>query len=92
MVLFEQASNTFYVTVDTAHAAAITAAIVPLLTMKVYFEGFPSTSSRYGIATPYSMCSPPEWYLGVRDCVCMCMCVSLTVYTCTCMCDIIVCM
>eukprot|EP00731_Ephydatia_muelleri_P010710 Em0005g1296a len=55
VVLFEQASNTFYVTVDTVHTAAITAAIVPLLTMKVYFEGFPSTSSRYGIATPYSM-------------------------------------
>ncbi|KAL5515824.1 hypothetical protein EMCRGX_G001046 [Ephydatia muelleri] len=34
MVLFEQASNTFYVTVDTVHAAAITAMIVPLLTMK----------------------------------------------------------
>ncbi|KAL5505747.1 hypothetical protein EMCRGX_G007238 [Ephydatia muelleri] len=54
--LFEQASNIFYVTVDTVHTAAITAAIVPLLTMKVYFERFPSTSSRYGIATPYSMC------------------------------------
>eukprot|EP00731_Ephydatia_muelleri_P001261 Em0001g1261a len=54
------ASNTFYVTVDTVHAAAITAAIVPLLTMKVYFEGFPSTSSRYGIATPYSMCLIPS--------------------------------
>eukprot|EP00731_Ephydatia_muelleri_P016328 Em0009g752a len=53
MVLFKQASNTFYVTVDTVHTAATTAAIVPLLTMKVYFEGFPSTSSRYGIATPY---------------------------------------
>eukprot|EP00731_Ephydatia_muelleri_P017212 Em0010g310a len=58
--VFEQASNTFYVTVDTVHAAAITAVIVPLLTMKVYFEGFPSTSSRYGIATPYSM-SPDEF-------------------------------
>eukprot|EP00731_Ephydatia_muelleri_P025657 Em0017g740a len=58
--VFEQASNTFYVTVDTVHAAAITAAIVPLLTMKVYFEGFPSTSSRYGIATPYSMCLIPS--------------------------------
>ncbi|KAL5516865.1 hypothetical protein EMCRGX_G002295 [Ephydatia muelleri] len=34
VVLFEQASNTFYVTVDTVHTAAITAAIVPLLTMK----------------------------------------------------------
>ncbi|KAL5479653.1 hypothetical protein EMCRGX_G023204 [Ephydatia muelleri] len=32
--VFEQASNTFYVTVDTVHAAAITAVIVPLLTMK----------------------------------------------------------
>ena len=60
MVLFEQASNTFYVTMDMVHAAAITAAIVPLLTMKVYFEGFPSTSSRYGIATPYSMCLIPS--------------------------------
>eukprot|EP00731_Ephydatia_muelleri_P022316 Em0014g907a len=60
VVLFEQASNTLYVTVDTVHAAAITAAIVPLLTMKVYFEGFPSTSSRYGIATPYSMCLIPS--------------------------------
>eukprot|EP00731_Ephydatia_muelleri_P036652 Em0298g6a len=29
VVLFEQASNTFYVTVDTVHTAAITAAIVP---------------------------------------------------------------
>eukprot|EP00731_Ephydatia_muelleri_P013077 Em0007g387a len=55
VVLFEQAFNTFYVTMDTVHAAAITAAIVPLLTMKVYFEGFPTTLSRYGIATPYSM-------------------------------------
>eukprot|EP00731_Ephydatia_muelleri_P025743 Em0017g826a len=55
VVLFEQASNTFYVTVDMVHTAAITAAIVPLLTMNVYFEGFPSTSSRYGIAAPYSM-------------------------------------
>ncbi|KAL5468913.1 hypothetical protein EMCRGX_G030064 [Ephydatia muelleri] len=35
VVLFEQASNTFYVTMDTVHAAAITATIVPLLTMKV---------------------------------------------------------
>ncbi|KAL5457690.1 hypothetical protein EMCRGX_G034976 [Ephydatia muelleri] len=34
VVLFEQASNTFYVTMDTVYAAAITAAIVPLLTMK----------------------------------------------------------
>ncbi|KAL5510854.1 hypothetical protein EMCRGX_G006463 [Ephydatia muelleri] len=34
VVLFEQASNTFYVTVDTVHAAAITDVIVPLLTMK----------------------------------------------------------
>ncbi|KAL5474651.1 hypothetical protein EMCRGX_G026633 [Ephydatia muelleri] len=34
VALFEQASNTFYVTMDTVHAAAITAAIVPLLTMK----------------------------------------------------------
>eukprot|EP00731_Ephydatia_muelleri_P031457 Em0022g971a len=55
MVLFKLASNTFYITMDTVHVAAITATIVPLLTMKVYFEGFPSTSSRYGIATPYSM-------------------------------------
>eukprot|EP00731_Ephydatia_muelleri_P018362 Em0011g402a len=55
VVLFKLASNTFYITMDTVHAAAITATIVPLLTMKVYFEGFPSTSSRYGIATPYSM-------------------------------------
>ena len=60
VVLFEQASNTFYITMDTVHAVAITAAIVPLLTMKVYFEGFPSTSSRYGIATPYSMCLIPS--------------------------------
>eukprot|EP00731_Ephydatia_muelleri_P026362 Em0018g462a len=60
VVLFEQASNTFYITVDTVHAAAITAVIVPLLTMKVYFEGFPSTSSKYGIATPYSMCLIPS--------------------------------
>eukprot|EP00731_Ephydatia_muelleri_P012444 Em0006g1338a len=60
--LFEQASNIFYVTVDTVRCtwAAITAAIVPLLTMKVYFERFPSTSSRYGIATPYSMCLIPS--------------------------------
>ncbi|KAL5491975.1 hypothetical protein EMCRGX_G017356 [Ephydatia muelleri] len=34
VVLFEQASNTFYITVDTVHAAAITDVIVPLLTMK----------------------------------------------------------
>eukprot|EP00731_Ephydatia_muelleri_P036646 Em0297g5a len=60
VVLFEQASNTFYVTMDMVHTAAITAAIVPLLTMKVYFEGFSSTSSRYGIATPYSMCLIPS--------------------------------
>ncbi|KAL5467482.1 hypothetical protein EMCRGX_G031711 [Ephydatia muelleri] len=58
--LFEQAFNIFYVTMDTVHTAAITAAIIPLLTMKVYFEGFPSTSSRYGIATPYSMCLIPS--------------------------------
>eukprot|EP00731_Ephydatia_muelleri_P005262 Em0002g1438a len=66
VVLFEQASNTFYVTLDTVHAAAITAAIVPLLTMKVYFEGFPSTSSRYGICNPlqHVVLSPPEWYLA----------------------------
>eukprot|EP00731_Ephydatia_muelleri_P035554 Em0136g1a len=57
---FKLASNTFYITMDTVHAAAITATIVPLLTMKVYFEGFPSTSSRYGIATPYSMCLIPS--------------------------------
>eukprot|EP00731_Ephydatia_muelleri_P020154 Em0012g979a len=31
-----------------------------LPTMKVYFEGFPSTTSRYGIATPYSMCLIPS--------------------------------
>ncbi|KAL5505752.1 hypothetical protein EMCRGX_G007243 [Ephydatia muelleri] len=60
VVLFKQASNTFYITMDTVHVAAITATIVPLLTMKVYFEGFPSTSSRYGIATPYSMCLIPS--------------------------------
>eukprot|EP00731_Ephydatia_muelleri_P018386 Em0011g426a len=60
VVLFKLASNTFYITMDTVHAAAITATIVPLLTMKVYFEGFPSTSSRYGIATPYSMCLIPS--------------------------------
>eukprot|EP00731_Ephydatia_muelleri_P036264 Em0226g1a len=42
VVLFEQASNTFYVTVDTVHTAAITAAIVPLLTMKVYLRDFPA--------------------------------------------------
>eukprot|EP00731_Ephydatia_muelleri_P033063 Em0025g19a len=53
------ASNTFYITVDTVHTAAITAAIVPLLTMKVYFEGFPSTSSRYGIANPLQHVSYP---------------------------------
>ncbi|KAL5484738.1 hypothetical protein EMCRGX_G021285 [Ephydatia muelleri] len=34
VVLFEQASNTFFVTVDTVHTAAITAMIAPLLTMK----------------------------------------------------------
>eukprot|EP00731_Ephydatia_muelleri_P019628 Em0012g453a len=59
VVLFEQASNTFYVTMDTVHTAAITAAIVPLLTMKVYFEGFPSTSSRYGICNPLQHVSYP---------------------------------
>ncbi|KAL5480084.1 hypothetical protein EMCRGX_G023706 [Ephydatia muelleri] len=59
VVLFEQASNTFYVTVDMVHAAAITAAIVPLLTMKVYFEGFPSSSSRYGICNPLQHVSYP---------------------------------
>ncbi|KAL5463861.1 hypothetical protein EMCRGX_G032805 [Ephydatia muelleri] len=34
VVLFKLASNTFYITMDTVHAAAITATIVPLLTMK----------------------------------------------------------
>ncbi|KAL5481631.1 hypothetical protein EMCRGX_G021830 [Ephydatia muelleri] len=34
VVLFEQALNTFYVTVDMVHMAAITTVIVPLLTMK----------------------------------------------------------
>eukprot|EP00731_Ephydatia_muelleri_P028654 Em0020g298a len=39
------ASNTFYVTVDMVHTAAITAAIVPLLTMKVYSsDGFDAVS------------------------------------------------
>eukprot|EP00731_Ephydatia_muelleri_P009126 Em0004g1464a len=60
VVLFEQASNTFYITVDTVHMVTITAMNVPLLTTKVYFEGFPSMSSRYGIATPYSMCLIPS--------------------------------
>ena len=80
VVLFEQASNTFYVTMDTVHVAAITAAIVPLLTMKVYFEGFPSTSSRYMALQPLTACvlSPPEWYLGV--CVCVYVCVTDCVY------------
>eukprot|EP00731_Ephydatia_muelleri_P012231 Em0006g1125a len=36
---------------DTVHAAAITAAIVPLLTMKVYFEGFPNVGSTYIIVS-----------------------------------------
>ena len=72
VVLFEQASNTFYVTVDTVHAAAITDVIVPLLIMKVYFEGFPSTRADMALQ-PLTACvlSPPEWYLGVRDCVCV---------------------
>eukprot|EP00731_Ephydatia_muelleri_P014782 Em0008g502a len=63
VVLFEQASNTFYVTVDTVHAAAITDVIVPLLTMKVYFEGFPSTRADMALQ-PLTACvlSPPEWY------------------------------
>eukprot|EP00731_Ephydatia_muelleri_P002715 Em0001g2715a len=47
-ILFYQinnASNTFYVTVDMVHTAAITAAIVPLLTMKVYSsDGFDAVS------------------------------------------------
>eukprot|EP00731_Ephydatia_muelleri_P006018 Em0003g266a len=60
VVLFEQASNTFYVTVDTVHAAAITDVIVPLLTMKVYFEGFPSTRADMALQTPYSMCLIPS--------------------------------
>ena len=83
MVLFEQASNTFYVTMDTVHAAAITAAIVPLLTMKVYFEGFPSTRADMALQSLTAcVLSPPEWYLGVRDCVYVCVGVSLTVYVC----------
>eukprot|EP00731_Ephydatia_muelleri_P016506 Em0009g930a len=67
VVLFEQASNTFYVTVDTVHAAAITDVIVPLLTMKVYFEGFPSTRADMALQ-PLTACvlSPPEWYLVPR--------------------------
>ena len=58
-----------------------------LPTMKVYFEGFPSTRADMALQ-PLTACvlSPPEWYLGACDCV------SLTVYTCTCMCDVIVCM
>ncbi|KAL5473284.1 hypothetical protein EMCRGX_G027751 [Ephydatia muelleri] len=65
VVLFEQAFNTFYVTVDTVHAAAITDVIVPLLTMKVYFEGFPSTRADMALQ-PLTACvlSPPEWYLA----------------------------
>ncbi|KAL5487102.1 hypothetical protein EMCRGX_G019661 [Ephydatia muelleri] len=65
VVLFEQASNTFYVTVDTVHAAAITDVIVPLLIMKVYFEGFPSTRADMALQ-PLTACvlSPPEWYLA----------------------------
>ena len=83
VVLFEQASNTFYVTVDTMHAAAITDVIVPLLTMKVYFEGFPSTRADMALQ-PLTACvlSPPEWYLGVRDCVCVCVCVYVCVTDC----------
>ena len=93
MVLFEQASNTFYVTMDTVHAAAITAMIVPLLTMKVYLRDFPARRADMALQ-PLTACvlSPPEWYLGVRDSVCVCMCVSLTVYTCVmslCACDVI---
>ena len=90
MVLFEQASNTFYVTMDMVHAAAITAAIVPLLTT---LRDFPARRADMALQ-PLTACvlSPPEWYLGVCDCVCVCMCVSLTVYRCTCMCDVIVCM
>ncbi|KAL5489350.1 hypothetical protein EMCRGX_G018434 [Ephydatia muelleri] len=65
VVLFEQAFNTFYVTVGTVHAAAITDVIVPLLTMKVYFEGFPSTRADMALQ-PLTACvlSPPEWYLA----------------------------
>ena len=64
VVLFEQASNTFYVTMDMVHMAAITATIVSLLTLKVYFGGFRSTSRRYSIATPYSMCLIPSLSLN----------------------------
>ena len=76
MVLFEQASNTFYVTMDTVHAVAITAAIVPLLTMKVSLRDFPAHRADMALQ-PLTACvlSPPEWYLGVRDCVCVCVCV-----------------
>eukprot|EP00731_Ephydatia_muelleri_P000979 Em0001g979a len=65
VILFEQAFNTFYVTVGTVHAAAITDVIVPLLTMKVYFEGFPSTRADMALQ-PLTACvlSPPEWYLA----------------------------
>ena len=98
VVLFEQASNTFYVTVDTVYAAAITAAIVPLLTMKVYFEGFPSTLSRYGIATPYSIHVSYPLLNGTSVCVIVCACVCVCHWLCIhvhvrvmslCACDVI---
>eukprot|EP00731_Ephydatia_muelleri_P036523 Em0270g3a len=65
VVLFEQASNTFYVTVDTVHAAAITAVIVPLLTMKVSLRDFPARRANMALQ-PLTACvlSPPEWYLA----------------------------
>eukprot|EP00731_Ephydatia_muelleri_P007411 Em0003g1659a len=65
VVLFEQASNTFYVTVDTVHAAAITAVIVPLLTMKVSLRDFPARRADMALQ-PLTACvlSPPEWYLA----------------------------
>eukprot|EP00731_Ephydatia_muelleri_P017511 Em0010g609a len=62
VVLFEQASNTFYVTMDTVHAAAITAAIVPLLST---LRDFPARRADMALQplTAYVL-SPPKWYLA----------------------------
>eukprot|EP00731_Ephydatia_muelleri_P037818 Em0572g1a len=59
VVLFKLASNTFYITMDTVHAAAITATIVPLLTMKVYFEGFPQHVEQIWHCNPLQHVSYP---------------------------------
>eukprot|EP00731_Ephydatia_muelleri_P007045 Em0003g1293a len=69
VVLFEQASDTFYVTVDTVHAAAITAVIVPLLTMKSTLRDFPARRANMALqpltAWSYPLLNAPDEFDAV---------------------------